>query len=250
MGKLRDKLKKIGKAAIVAGAAYGASKMMAGKGMSPNAKLALNKNAKNLKTRVGAAQDLANSTKRPSNLTKDMGMNRKLGDIKTVPFKGNKKSIYANDDGTLQRGDKLYKNKNVYKNRNKNIATKKKETNIFGGMTAEQRAAKAAERKARILEFQKNKNKKATGGMTKAKSGKMIKANSGRMNLLEQVGRLDAMKKPDRNIRAEKRRVVSELNSGAKKGKMMKYSSGGMTDVTTRGQGVILAGKKTKTYIC
>ena len=83
-----------------------------------------------------------------------------------------------------------------------------------------------------------------------AKKGKMIKANTGRMNLLEQVGRLDAMKKPDKNIRAEKRRVVSELNSGAKKGKMMKYSSGGMTDVTTRGQGVILAGKKTKTYIC
>ena len=88
------------------------------------------------------------------------------------------------------------------------------------------------------------------GAMVKARYGKMAKANTGRMNLLEQVGRLDAMKKPDRNIRAEKRRVVSELNSGAKKGKMMKYSSGGMTDVTTRGQGVILAGKKTKTYIC
>jgi hypothetical protein len=83
-----------------------------------------------------------------------------------------------------------------------------------------------------------------------AKKGKMIKANTGRMNLLEQVGRLDAMKKPDRNIRAEKRRVVSELNSGAKKGKMMKYNSGGMAEVTTRGQGVVLAGKKTKTYIC
>ena len=88
------------------------------------------------------------------------------------------------------------------------------------------------------------------GKMMKARYGKMAKANTGRMNLLEQVGRLDAMKKPDSNIRAEKRRVVSELNSGAKKGKMMKYSSGGMTDVTTRGQGVILAGKKTKTYIC
>ena len=88
------------------------------------------------------------------------------------------------------------------------------------------------------------------GAMVKARYGKMAKANTGRMNLLEQVGRLDAMKKPDSNIRAEKRRVVSELNSGAKKGKMMKYSSGGMTDVTTRGQGVILAGKKTKTYIC
>ena len=88
------------------------------------------------------------------------------------------------------------------------------------------------------------------GAMVKARYGKMAKANTGRMNLLEQVGRLDAMKKPDRNIRAEKRRVVSELNSGAKKGKMMKAYKGGMADVTTRGQGVILAGKKTKTYIC
>ena len=57
----------------------------------------------------------------------------------------------------------------------------------------------------------------------------MAKYNTGRMNLLEQMGRLDAMKKPDRNIRAEKKRVVSELNSGAKKGKMMKYNSGGMS---------------------
>jgi len=239
MGKLSDKLKKIGKAAIVAGAAYGASKMMANK-----------KGIAFGRPKEGTIDQMAKNRKLPSNLTKDMGMNRKLGDVKTVPFKGNKKSIYASDDGSIQKGDKLYKNKNVYKNRNKNIATAKKETNIFGGMTAEQRAAKAAERKARILEFQKNKNKKATGGMTKAKSGKMIKANSGRMNLLEQMGRLDSKKRPDSNVRAEKRRVISELNSGAKKGKMMKYNSGGMADVTTRGQGVVLAGKKTKTYIC
>ena len=239
MGKLSKKLKRIGKAALVAGAAYGASKLMANK-----------KGIAFGRPKEGTIDQMAKNRKLPSNLTKDMGMNRKLGDVKTVPFRKNKKSIYVGDDGTIQRGDKLYKNKKVYSNRDKNITTKKKETNIFGGMTAEQRAAKAAERKARILEFQKNKNKKATGGMTKAKSGKMIKANSGRMNLLEQVGRLDAMKKPDRNIRAEKRRVVSELNSGAKKGKMMKAYKGGMADVTTRGQGVILAGKKTKTYIC
>jgi len=244
MGKLSDKLKKAGKAAVLAGAAYGASKMMAGKGTA-----AANVNSGKGGT-SSSALSRAKTLARPSNLTKDMGMNRKLGDIKTVPFKGNKKSIYANDDGSIQKGDKLFKDKNTFKNRNKNIATAKKETNIFGGMTAEQRAAKAAERKARILEFQKNKNKKATGGMTKAKSGKMIKANSGRMNLLEQMGRLDAKKRPDSNVRAEKRRVISELNSGAKKGKMMKYNSGGMAEVTTRGQGVILAGKKTKTYIC
>ena len=88
------------------------------------------------------------------------------------------------------------------------------------------------------------------GKMMKARYGKMAKANTGRMNLLEQMGRLDAKKRPDSNIRAEKRRVVSELNSGAKKGKMMKAYKGGMAAITTRGQGVILAGKKTKTYIC
>ena len=46
-------------------------------------------------------------------------------------------------------------------------------------------------------------------------------ANTGRMNLLEEVGRIDA-EKMNPNRRAEKRRVVSELNKGYKKGGRVK----------------------------
>jgi len=53
------------------------------------------------------------------------------------------------------------------------------------------------------------------------KKGGRIKAahgyNSGREDLLEEVGRIDA-EKSNKNRRAEKRRVVSELNKGMKKG--------------------------------
>jgi hypothetical protein len=53
------------------------------------------------------------------------------------------------------------------------------------------------------------------------KKGGRIKAahgyNSGRENLLEEVGRIDA-EKSNPNRRAEKKRVVSELNKGYKKG--------------------------------
>tara|TARA_R110001592_G_scaffold132638_3_gene347358 strand:- start:262 stop:1023 length:762 start_codon:yes stop_codon:yes gene_type:complete len=253
MGKLSKKLKKIGKVALAAGAAYGASKLMAGKKMSPNAKLALNKNAKNLKTRIGAPQDLAKSTKLGSNLTKDMGSksynNR---DIKIVPTSSlkkfslkkdgsnatrNMKSAFIGDDGSITVGNKIYKNKKVYSD-----AMKKKRGEKSGGGSFKNFLNKAVLGKKTQL--------KKAGGMTKARHGTMVKANTGRMNLLEEMGRIDSRKKPNANDRAEKRRVISELNSGAKKGKMMKYNSGGMAEVTTRGQGAILAGKKNKTYIC
>ena len=42
--------------------------------------------------------------------------------------------------------------------------------------------------------------------------------NSGRDNLLEEVGRIDARRNPNSNDRAEKRRVISELNHGYKNG--------------------------------
>ena len=45
--------------------------------------------------------------------------------------------------------------------------------------------------------------------------------NTGRMNLLEEVGRIDA-EKMNPNRRAEKRRVVSELNKGSKYGGRVK----------------------------
>jgi len=46
--------------------------------------------------------------------------------------------------------------------------------------------------------------------------------NTGRENLLEEVGRLDARKNPNANDRAEKRRVMSEIKSGYKKGGRVK----------------------------
>ena len=50
-------------------------------------------------------------------------------------------------------------------------------------------------------------------------------ANTGRTNLLEEVGRIDA-EKSNPNRRAEKRRVVGELNKGYKKGGRVGYKHG------------------------
>ena len=46
--------------------------------------------------------------------------------------------------------------------------------------------------------------------------------NTGRENLLEEVGRLDARKNPNSNDMAEKRRVMSEIKDGYKKGGSVK----------------------------
>ena len=61
-------------------------------------------------------------------------------------------------------------------------------------------------------------------------------ANTGRENLLEEVGRIDA-EKSNRNRRAEKRRVVGELNKGYKKGGRAGFSHGGSA-------GQVMSGKK------
>ena len=61
------------------------------------------------------------------------------------------------------------------------------------------------------------------------KKGDRIKAakgyNTGRENLLEEVGRIDA-EKSNPNRRAEKKRVVSELNKGYKGGGVAKKGKG------------------------
>ena len=61
-------------------------------------------------------------------------------------------------------------------------------------------------------------------------------ANTGRENLLEEVGRIDA-EKSNPNRRAEKRRVVGELNKGYKKGGSVGYKHGGSA-------GAVMSGKK------
>ena len=210
---LRNKLKK---AAMTGAALFGASKLMGKKETSRFS----SKNIKNLKDVKGGGADLGKSTKRPSNLTKDMGASRKVGDVKTVKPRKNPKSIYVNDDGSIQRGDKLYKDRITYRNRNKSTGDKKqqpgrgdknnqalkKTTNIFGGKTKEQRAADKEARKARIKKFQEDKKNKSG---SKAYLG--VSKNS--------------------------------------KGSMMKLYKGGMA-VSGRGQGIVLAGKNKKTIIC
>ena len=59
------------------------------------------------------------------------------------------------------------------------------------------------------------------GGRIKAAKG----YNTGRENLLEEVGRIDA-EKSNPNRRAEKKRVVSELNKGYKGGGIIKGNKG------------------------
>ena len=61
-------------------------------------------------------------------------------------------------------------------------------------------------------------------------------ANTGRENLLEEVGRIDA-EKSNPNRRAEKRRVVGELNKGYKKGGRAGLRHGGSA-------GAVMSGKK------
>jgi len=51
-------------------------------------------------------------------------------------------------------------------------------------------------------------------------------ANTGRMNLLEEVGRIDA-EKSNPNRRAEKKRVIGEIKKGYKKGGRAGFSHGG-----------------------
>jgi hypothetical protein len=68
------------------------------------------------------------------------------------------------------------------------------------------------------------KNYKKTGKLFTNYSGKMKKGGragyniGGRANLLEEMGRIDARKHPDAADRAEKRRVIGELNKGYKSG--------------------------------
>jgi len=59
-------------------------------------------------------------------------------------------------------------------------------------------------------------------------------ANTGRENLLEEVGRIDA-EKSNPNRRAEKRRVVGELDKGYKKGGRAGLKSGGSAGAVMKG---------------
>ena len=70
---------------------------------------------------------------------------------------------------------------------------------------------------------------KAQGGAIKRQMG-----GPGRRNLLEEVGRIDA-ERMNPNRRAEKARVIGELNRGYKKGGSIKRRGGG---IAKRGMGI------------
>ena len=70
---------------------------------------------------------------------------------------------------------------------------------------------------------------KAQGGAIKRQAGGL-----GRRNLLEEVGRIDA-ERMNPNRRAEKRRVIGELNRGYKKGGAIRRRGGG---IAKRGMGI------------
>ncbi len=70
---------------------------------------------------------------------------------------------------------------------------------------------------------------KADGGAVKRQAGGL-----GRRNLLEEVGRIDA-ERMNPNRRAEKRRVIGELNRGYAKGGSIKRRGGG---IAKRGMGI------------
>ena len=55
-----------------------------------------------------------------------------------------------------------------------------------------------------------------------------------RANLLEEMGRIDARKHPDAADRAEKRRVIGELNKGYNKGGLIKGAKAGAKDEKKR----------------
>ena len=74
---------------------------------------------------------------------------------------------------------------------------------------------------------------KAKGGVVKRQAG-----GPGRRNLLEEVGRIDA-ERMNPNRRAEKARVIGELNRGYKKGGVAKKSKGGSVGAAKRGGGAI-----------
>ena len=153
---------------LAAGAAlFGASKLMGKEGIAF------------ARPKSGSADQMAADAKISEISDRNRGSaNVGVASVKTAPPRGNPKSIYVQDDGSIQKGDKIYKDKEAYVNRNKSTTdtTEKKKTNIFGGMTKEQRAAKADETKARIKKFQEDKKNKSG-----AKKGKMMKLYAGGM---------------------------------------------------------------------
>tara|TARA_B110000881_G_scaffold23364_1_gene16939 strand:+ start:1216 stop:1872 length:657 start_codon:yes stop_codon:yes gene_type:complete len=72
------------------------------------------------------------------------------------------------------------------------------------------------------------------------KKGGKVKRNTSKMNSLEELGRVDAekayTKKGKRNLKSEKKRVVSEVKRGYKKGGMVSSASKRADGIITKGR--------------
>jgi hypothetical protein len=98
----------------------------------------------------------------------------------------------------------------------------------MGGLTADAAGARAMDPKM-AMAMEAQRRQAAMGGM---KKGGKVKKNTAKMNNLEELGRVDAekgyTKKGKKNLGAEKKRLVSQIKKGYKKGGAVKHKGDGI----------------------
>ena len=98
----------------------------------------------------------------------------------------------------------------------------------MGGLTADAAGARAMDPKM-AMAMEARRRAAAGGGM---KDGGKVKKNTAKMNNLEELGRVDAekgyTKKGKKNLGAEKKRLVSQIKKGYKKGGTVKHKGDGI----------------------
>jgi hypothetical protein len=111
----------------------------------------------------------------------------------------------------------------------------KKKMNM-GGPVADAAGARAMDPRM-AMAMEARRRQAAAGGM---KKGGKVKRNTSKMNSLEELGRVDAekayTKKGKRNLKDEKKRVVSEVKKGYKKGGMVSSASKRADGIITKGR--------------
>ena len=118
---------------------------------------------------------------------------------------------------------------------------KVKKMNMGGRAMADKAGAQAMDPKM-IMAMEAQRQQAAMGGM---KKGGKVKKNTAKMNNLEELGRVDAekgyTKKGKKNLKSEKKRLVSQIKKGyskggAVKGSASKRADGCVTKGHTRGR--------------
>jgi hypothetical protein len=113
---------------------------------------------------------------------------------------------------------------------------KVKKMNMGGRAMADKAGAQAMDPKM-IMAMEAQRKQAAMGGM---KEGGKVKKNTAKMNNLEELGRVDAekgyTKKGKKNLKSEKKRLVSQIKKGYSKGGAVKGSA------SKRADGIITQG--------